>query len=208
MARRGWLRALPAVPAWPGLVAFVVAMIGTVTYDGLSGTEWWAEAFAGVRREVWFGTLALLTSVVVIGALYLLASTAAARSAGEEWTAGKVANRFAHTLIPIGLAYAVAHYITLVLFEGQLLVIAASDPMGRGWNLFGTAEWSVEFFLSPEVVWYVQLATIVSGHVAGVVLAHDRALADFGGEVAVRTQYAMLALMVALTSLGLFMLAG
>ena len=95
-----------------------------------------------------------------------------------------------------------------MLFEGQLLLISASDPLGQGWNLFRTAEWSVNFFLSPEVVWYIQLVTIVAGHVAGVVLAHDRALADFGDEVAVRTQYAMLALMVALTSLGLFVLAG
>lgn len=208
IVRRGWLRALPGIPAWPGLTAFVVAMIGTVSYDGLSGTEWWAEVFAGARREVWFGTIALLASVAVIGAVYLLASWVAARIAGGELTATAVASRFAHTLVPIGVAYAVAHYFTLVLFEGQLLLISASDPLGRGWNLFGTAEWDVIFFMSPEVVWYIQLVTIIAGHVAGVVLAHDRALADFGGEVAVRTQYAMLALMVALTSLGLFILAG
>ncbi len=209
LSRRGWLRALPAIPEWPGLAAFAAAMIGTVTYDGLSNTEWWSTTFAGVRREVWFGTLALLASVAIIGLAYWLASLAAARFAARgTWTARRVASRFAHTLVPIGVAYAVAHYFTLVLFEGQLLLISASDPMGRGWDLFGTAEWSVNFFLSPEIVWYVQLATIVAGHVAGVVLAHDRALADFGGGVAVRTQYAMLALMVTLTSLGLFVLAG
>ncbi len=208
VVQRGWLRALPAIPEWPGLPAFVVAMIGTVTYDGLSATEWWGEVFPDVRREIWFGTVALLAVVGLIGVLYALAAGSAARLAASGWTLHRVAQRFAHTLVPIGVAYAVAHYFTLVLFEGQLLIISASDPLGRGWNLFGTADWSIEFFLSPEVVWYVQLAAIVAGHIAGVVLAHDRALADFGGEVAVRTQYAMLALMVALTSLGLFILAG
>lgn len=208
VVRRGLLRALPAIPEWPGLAAFAVAMIGTVTYDGLSSTEWWSTVFADVRREVWFGTVALIGIVCIVGLLYYGASAAAARLAGTGWTARSVASRFAHTLVPIGVAYAFAHYFTLVLFEGQLLLISASDPLGQGWNLFGTAEWSVNFFLSPEVVWYIQLVTIVAGHVAGVVLAHDRALADFGDEVAVRTQYAMLALMVALTSLGLFVLAG
>jgi hypothetical protein len=208
VGRRGWLRALPVLPEWPGLAAFVIAMIGTVTYDGLSSTDWWADAFPELRREVWFGTLALIAVVVVFGAVYAMASAAAARLAGGGWTTRRVAARFAHTLVPIGLAYAVAHYATLVLYEGQLAIIAASDPLGRGWDLFGTAEWSVSFFLSPEAVWYLQVVTIVAGHVAGVVLAHDRALADFGTEVAVRTQYAMLALMVALTSVGLFVLAG
>jgi hypothetical protein len=41
-----------------------------------------------------------------------------------------------------------------------------------------------------------------------VVLAHHRALADFRGTGAVRSQYAMLVLMVLLTGLGLFILAG
>ncbi len=208
IGHRGWLRALPVLPEWPGLAGFVTAMIGTVTYDGLSSTELWIDLFPDLRREVWFGTVALLAVVAVIGGLYWAASRVAAGMAGSPWTARRVAMRFAHTLVPIGFAYALAHYLTLVLFEGQLLLSAASDPFGYGWDLFGTADWSVSFFLSPEVVWYFQVITIVVGHVAGVVLAHDRALADFGDELAVRTQYAMLALMVALTSLGLFVLAG
>jgi hypothetical protein len=208
LVKRRWLSALPIVPERKGLAAFVVAMIGTVTYDGVSGTEWWAVLVGELRRETWFRTLALVGFVALIGSAYWLASWAAARLAGNGWDAHRVARRFAHTLVPIGLAYAVAHYITLILFEGQLLLPAISDPFGQGWNLFGTADWSVSFFLSPEAVWYFQVLTIVAGHIAGVVLAHDRALADFGDEVAVRTQYAMLALMVALTSLGLFILAG
>ena len=208
LARRRWLSALPVVPERPGLIALVVAMIGTVTYDGISGTEWWAVFVDELRRQTWFRTFALLAFVLLIGAAYWLASWAAARIAGGDWSAARVASRFAHSLVPIGLAYAVAHYITLILFEGQLLLSAISDPFGQGWDLFGTADWSISFFLSPEAVWYFQVVAIVAGHIAGVVLAHDRALADFGDDVAVRTQYAMLALMVALTSLGLFILAG
>jgi len=207
LAYRGWLRALPVMDIRPGLTAFIVAMIGTVTYDGLSGTEWWIDVFGDQSRETWFGTVALIATVAAIGVLYAAASWVGARVAGSGHTMRSVGASFAHTLVPIALAYAFAHYFTLILFEGQLLIHAASDPFGLDWNLFGTATWRVEFFLSPEVIWYVQVAAILAGHVVGIVLAHDRALFDFGDSAA-QTQYAMLMLMVILTSLGLFILAG
>jgi hypothetical protein len=211
VVRRGWLRALPSLPARRGLTTFVVAMIGTVTYDGMSGTDWWRDWFGDTAGTTWFGTVALLATVAVIGAGYWAACAAAGRLAASQHRTGDIARSFAHTLVPIAFAYAFAHYFTLVIFEGQGLLHAISDPFGLGWNLFGTAEWTISYALiqgGTTWVWYVQVAAIVAGHVGGVVLAHDRALADFGDEVAVRTQYAMLALMVALTSLGLFVLAG
>jgi hypothetical protein len=91
---------------------------------------------------------------------------------------------------------------------GQQLVADISDPFGLGWDLFGTADRRVEFFIaSGEPIWYFQLASIVGGTVLGVALAHDRALADFGDD-ATRPRYAMLLMMVALTALGLTILAG
>jgi len=146
-------------------------------------------------------------SLVVVGAAYLGASWWAARIAHKPG-AVEVARSFAHTLIPIALAYAVAHYFTLILFEGQLIVPALSDPLGLGWNLFGTVDFKPNYtWLAPTAVWYVQVAAIVGGHLIGVVLAHDRALAVFPADRAVRSQYAMLALMVAFTTLGLTILA-
>jgi hypothetical protein len=101
-----------------------------------------------------------------------------------------------------------AHYVTLIAFEGQLIIPALSDPFGQGWDLLGTAAYQVNYtWLSPTAVWYLQLAAVVGGHVAGVTLAHDRALAVFPGARAVRSQYAMLALMVGLTALALTVLA-
>jgi hypothetical protein len=205
---RGWLRALPSFPIRRGTTWFVLATIGTVTYDGLSSAEWWGEAFGETATTTWFGTVALLTAVLVVGGAYYLAAAIAARLAGAGWTTSAVAASFIHTLIPIALAYAFAHYFTLVIFEGQQFLHTASDPFGLDWNLFGTANWRVVFWLNPTAIWFVQLISIVVGHIAGTVLAHDRALHEFGDQVAVRTQYAMLVLMVALTSLGLFILAG
>ena len=205
---RGWLRSLPVLPSWPGLAAFVVVAIGTVTYDGASGTTWFRDAVGDIGQTMGGETLLLIATVAVIAGGYLLASWVASRMVGGDWTTGRVAARFAHTLVPIALAYAVAHYLTLIIFEGQQLIAAVSDPFALGWDIFGTADRKVDFFLTAsEPVWYLQVAVIVAGHVAGVVLAHDRALGDFGPD-AVRSQYAMLLLMVALTTLGLLILSG
>ena len=205
---RGWLRALPLLPQQPGLTAFIIAMIATVTYDGLSATAWYDRIFGSFSASMIGASLLLLATGCLLGLAYTGACWAAARQAKGEWTTSSVARRFAHTLVPIGLAYTFAHYFTLVIFEGQLLLSTMSDPFGRGWNLLGTTGRSIEFsLLSPYAIWWVQVAVIVMGHVAGVVLAHDRALADFPGPNAVRSQYVMLMLMVLLTALGLFILA-
>jgi hypothetical protein len=206
---RGWLRSLTVLPEWQGgLAGVVIVAIGTVSYDGASSTTWFRSAFADAMESTMGRTVLLMVSVLAIALAYWLASAVAARLGGGGWTAPRVAWRFAHTLVPIALAYAVAHYLTLIVFEGQQLIAAISDPLALGWDLFGTADRRVDFFVTAaEPIWYVQVAVIVTGHVLGVILAHDRALADFGRE-AIRSQYAMLVLMVALTTLGLLILAG
>lgn len=102
--------------------------------------------------------------------------------------------------IPIAFAYAVAHYFALLVFEGQTAVVLASDPLGRGWDLFGTAGWTVNLtFLTGGQVAYIQAAAIVVGHVAAVVFAHDRASARLDPAPAARSQYPLMAAMVAYT---------
>jgi hypothetical protein len=205
---RGWLRALTVVPQWRGLWAFVVVMLGTVTFDGASGAEWFVSLTGPLTRSPLGQTVAMLMTVGVIGLGYWGACALAARLGGAGARTAVVAQRFAHTLVPIALAYAFAHYFTLVVFEGQQLIAALSDPFGLGWDLFGTADNRISFWVTTTApIWYVQVGSIVGGHVLGVVLAHDRALADFGAGAA-RSQYAMLLLMIGLTSLGLLVLAG
>lgn len=221
--KRQWLRGLVELPERTGMAAFVVAMIGTVTYDGGASTEWWlttirdplVTAFQdwglGLRMaDVIAGTIGWAGITLLIGATYYAASAVAARWGGGTMTARTVARRFAHTLVPIGFAYAFAHYFTLILFEGQLFISTFSDPFGLGWDLFGTAERRLDFSLiqqSRAWVWYLQVGVIVLGHIGGVVLSHDRALVDFPRGKAVASQYAMLVLMVILTGLGLVILA-
>lgn len=205
---RGWLKALPTIPEWRGLWIFVIAMIGAVTYDGAANTGWFTTITLGVGDTVLGATVLLVATIGMVAIAYLAACWAAVRLSNGAQTASGAAQRFAHTLAPIALAYAFAHYFTLVIFEGQQMIAAISDPFGLGWDLFGTADRRIDFFITAtEPIWYAQVASIVGGHVLGVTLAHDRALADFGAD-AVRSQYAMLVLMVGLTTLGLTILAG
>lgn len=208
LVRRGWLRALIVLPEWPGLAAFAIVLIGTVSFDGLGATAWWEAAMGNFGASILGRTLLLVAMCLVVGGTYYLACALAVRLGGGNRTAAQVGARFAHTLIPIAFAYAFAHYFTLIIFEGQSIISAASDPFGLGWDLFGTRAYKVDFFLGALPIWYIQVGAIVLGHVAGVILAHDRALVDFKGAGAVRSQYAMLLLMVLLTTLGLFILAG
>lgn len=218
--RRPWLKGLVHLPERPGLDAMAVAMIGTVTYDGAKSTAFWSTAIVqplvGILPD-WspqvltsiIGTVGLLGAVGLVGIAYRIACAFAKRLGGGPEDRD-TAVRFAHTLVPIAFAYAFAHYFTLVLFEGQLLFSTMSDPFGLGWNLFGTVDRPIDYSLiggGSTWVWYVQVAVIVLGHVGGIVLAHDRALADFPPANAVRSQYPMLALMVVLTGLGLTLLA-
>jgi hypothetical protein len=128
---------------------------------------------------------------------------------GEGHNASDLARRFAHTLIPIAFAYAFAHYFSLLVFQGQGAAHLISDPLGHGDDLFGTSGVGIDYnVISSQGIWYVQVGALVVGHVAGLTLAHDRAVAMYRQvQDALRSQYWMLVVMVGFTSLGLWLLS-
>ncbi len=207
----------------PAMVAFVAVLIATVTFDGLSGSSFWqTRDVAAAERLITLGmpdlpagilvaTIGLLVTMLVVLVAYEAAAWSSARTAGwpNATNVGRVAVAFVHTLVPIALAYFIAHYFTLFVFQAQDLLRLVSDPFGRGADLFGTADRRIDFQLvSPELIWGVQVAAIVVGHVVALALAHDRALqlAD-SHRTAIRSQVPMLVLMVALTVAGLWSLS-
>ena len=111
--------------------------------------------------------------------------------------------------MPIAFVYELAHYFSLFLTQGQFAIPLLSDPFGRGWDLLGTADVVPDLtVVSPNTVWYVQAGALVAGHVAALAVAHDRAVDIFPERRdALRSQYAMLALMVLYTVGGLWILS-
>jgi hypothetical protein len=143
--------------------------------------------------------------VLAVGGAYLLATAVAARLADAG---SGLAADFVGSLVPIALVYTISHYFTALLIQGQALIPMASDPFGRGWNLFGSADYRVDITpISPNAVWYVQVIALVAGHVAGLALAHDRAVSRFPPNRALPTQYPLLGLMVVYTVGGLWLLS-
>jgi hypothetical protein len=217
---RPLLGGLPRLQILPGTIAFVAVMIGTVTFDGLSeGSTWSAirtpleDALAAIglsveRAQDVAETIGLAVCVALVAGFYAIGSRYAHRLA-PGLSAERLRRGFVHSLVPIALVYVAAHYLTLLLFEGQGIAYLLSDPLGRGWDLFGTASAAVDYgLISQNEAWYAQVACVVAGHVAALMLAHDRALTLYGqARAAARSQYAMLAIMVGFTTLALWLLA-
>jgi hypothetical protein len=193
----------------PGRLALILVALGSTTFDGLSRTAFWTDLAGSATgfALIAVGTAGLLATILAVGGFYALAMAAAGRVTGEPWHV--MAVRFAHSLVPIAFAYVVAHYFSFLLIEGQIGLSRLSDPFARDWNLFGTRDWIVNLTsVSPTTIWYVQVFAIVAGHIGGVILAHDRAIAVYPPGVALRTQYALLAVMVVFTATGLLILSG
>jgi hypothetical protein len=146
--------------------------------------------------------------VLIINGLYRL-GVLGMRSVGEDHHATELGRRFVHSLIPIALAYVVAHYCSLLLYQGQAIAYLVSDPLGHGSNIFGTANKTIDYgVITATGVWYVQVVALVTGHAAGLALAHDRALSMYrSARAATRSQYWMLVVMIGFTSLGLWLLS-
>jgi hypothetical protein len=221
--RFGLRRVLAAAAHWAKertSVWVVVAAIGITAFDGAQEGVF-TDAITSVSNalgDVGLGatlsfrlteTFFLLLSVGTIGAIYW-AGVAGMRSVRGSPAIGELGRLFAHTLIPIALAYLIAHYFSYFVFGEQAqFTYLLSDPLGNGSDYFGTATGAINYAsLSASSIWYVQVGALVCGHVTGLALAHDRAISIYGdAKQAARSQRWMLAVMVCFTSLGLFLLS-
>jgi hypothetical protein len=221
--RLGRRRPLTGAPPWaavPGSAALVLASIAVTSFDGaqegvLSGAiSWTFERLAdlGFSLPDSFRIADTIWLLIVIGGvagLYWLGVQGMHTVRGSP-PVRQLGRSFAHTLIPIALAYIVAHYFSAFLYQEQAqFTYILSDPLGRGSDLFGTAGGGINYgIVSSNTVWYVQVAALVVGHVVALTLAHDRALAVYDTlRNASRSQYFMLAVMVGFTCFGLFLLS-
>ena len=228
-----WNLRLPAVgllddrPAGASTVCFVLLLLTSVTFDGILETplwagilEWIAESRtlrpllislqdAGVDLIVVIKSAALIVFPAIFIAVYLAFSRMIAAAGGGSVTTSDVAGYFVLSLIPIAIAYHLSHYISYLLIAGQNIIPLASDPLGRGWDLFGTAGYSIDIgIVNAKFVWYVAVTAVVLGHMFAVYLAHVTAMRVFPGRKgALRSQIPMLALMVAYTMISLWILS-
>jgi hypothetical protein len=214
------LSGLAQLERLPGTVPLLMVMIGTVSFDGFTSKRTWNSRSPDISEffqdlgitpehalEITF-FLGMLAVVLLISAFYRL-GILGARSVGGGFSASRLSSEFVHTLVPIAMAYVAAHYFTLLLYQGQAIVYLASDPLGDGSDIFGTAGTQVQYgLIGSDVEWYVKVAFIVAGHVCALILAHDRALAIYrDARQAVRSQYWMLGVMLGFTLLAVWLVS-
>jgi hypothetical protein len=208
---RNPLAGLAGLKAEPGLVAVVCVLLGSTAFDGLSRTQGWNNLIidAGPLQNALLGTVGLLVMIALVAVTFEVATRASQRFRRSGDAGERLDRRFVHSLVPILIGYTIAHYFSLFLFQGQAGYILASDPFDRGWDLFGTADWKINLLLvSTTAIAVVQVCSIVTGHVLGVVVAHDRAVATFPRRTTLRGQYPLLVTMVFYTLGGIALLLG
>lgn len=207
LAIRPPMAGLARLAVLPGTVATLLIVLGGTTFDGFSESEA-GRAVLG-RPTGWSGAVTL-----GIGLIASIAAIAVLYGIGIWWTsrvttmsARRAAAAFAPSLVPIVFGYAIAHYAQLLVDESQSFVFRLSDPGGQGWDLFGGADGRIDFdLISVDLVAWIQVLAILLGHVGAVVVAHDRAVELLAPGESLRSQFAMLLVMVAYSTLGLWLL--
>lgn len=195
--------------------AFVVLALAAVSFDGLQETtNWLAAQTIGLRLLGPGGvsvvdTLGVVLIPLLFMGIYLLFCIGIRSLGGERASVLEVARAYVYSLVPIALAYNMAHFLSLLLVQGQLIIPLASDPFGFGWDIFGIAGYRLDpTVISTKFAWIVSIVAIVVGHVVSVYIAHTIALRRAPShKLALRGQYPMLALMVFYTAVSLWIIS-
>jgi hypothetical protein len=143
-----------------GLAAVLAVVLGSISYDGLSEGSAWGSVEAELSAALESAGLGPASTAELTGALGLAGCILALygpyrlgvrgiREAVPSRSSEALARAFLPSLVPIAFGYTLAHYLSRALHEGQAIASLASDPLGHGWNLAGTASWGIDYGLIP-----------------------------------------------------------
>lgn len=213
------------------LVLFVLFMLSSTIYDGLHDTQVWLDIYwkhllqliepmwgsVGPKERstliIFWHTVYQRSGLVLLLALYvgvyLFVIAVAKWIARIDASVASLARRFAFSLIPIAFVYNVTHYFTFLVTQFRVLPWLMSDPFGKGWNLLNLSRLPDQFgLLDMAFIWHFQVGLILVGHLASVCVAHMISLrVCHTRRQALLTQVPMLVLMMAYTSIGLWILS-
>lgn len=180
-----------------GTPAVLFVLLGATVFDGLTRTTFWFDLT--LERVGWgytaVNTLGLAWAIGVVAMVYLGVTRLVARVVDGEADATAVS--FAAVLVPVAAGYTVAHYFSLLVLDGQGFWFLASNPYGEGWDLFGTADGTVNLqLLTVAAITWVQAGAIALGHAGAVVVAHDRAISEHPPRAALAAQYVLAVFLV------------
>ena len=168
-----------------------IVLLALTSFHGLTMTPHWTNWINTIRADTGLGQTSVFTIFMALMLflpilLFWIGATAARKLAGDNSVdTASIFKAFAYSLIPIALFYHLAHNCMHFFMEGQIIIPRLSDPLGWGWNLFGTAGKTYPPFLSLTTIWWLQVVCVVVGHLYGVVLADRYARTLFKNKRAV-----------------------
>jgi hypothetical protein len=181
----------------PELAPLLVVYLGGILFDGMSQTMWWIKILGSTRGwdERAINTVGFIWSIAIVGVAYIAATRIIATI--THTPASETARRFARVMLAIGLALSVAHYLPAVLIDVQNFYALLSDPLGRGWNVFGTIDYAIDQqVLTTTQMGLLQSVLLGLGCVGAAVIAHDAAFENYRGRAAVRATYPIATLLI------------
>jgi hypothetical protein len=209
---RSPLANLDATPVKAGLVGVTCVLFGSTAFDSFKDSTRWVKFIQGnyvqdhgLTRLV--DNLGLLTFVLGVALVFTVGTMLT--GVGPEMPRRELPNQFAHSIVPIVIGYVMAHYLTYLLEVGEQTIIYMSDPFSTGHsNWFGTFNWQVSYFFSfhPTALATLKVLFVVTGHVVGVIAAHDRAVRLLPKRHQLTGQLPLLAAMICFTAGGLYLL--
>lgn len=204
---RSPLANLDTVEVAPGLVGVVGVLFGSTAFDSFKDSTPWVKF---VQSSSVSGTLLdnLALFAFCAGVAVILALGTMTTGVGPDVRRSTLPDLFAHSVVPIIVGYIVAHYLTYFINVGQTTLIQLSDPLTRGDDYLGTADLSVNYWLSnqPTLLARIKVLAVVAGHVLGVIAAHDRAIRLLPQRHQLTGQLPLLVAMVGFTAGGLYLL--
>jgi polyferredoxin len=154
--------------AWKALIMISVALVYSVTLLGTWGT---VKAWANISEVGdWTGFLVYagiiwVVSLGVLPGIWASACALGRRLAGScRISAKTLFLRYTYLLVPLGLTAWAAFSVPLIMVNWSYIQSTASDPLGWGWNLLGTADLSWKP-LFPESMVYIQIPLLLIGMV-------------------------------------------
>lgn len=152
--------------AWMSFIMITLALVYSATYLGPWGfLKRWAnisevldwQGFSIFASTIWF------TAFIGFPAIWYIFSWLGKLLAGRESVpASKLFMKYSYLLVPLGLTAWISFSLPAVLVNNTHILASLSDPMGWGWDLFGTAnrQWKPLF---PQAIVYIQIGSLLIG---------------------------------------------
>lgn len=198
--------------AWKAFIMLTLAASYSLVLLGPNGTlkDWANISYTGdVGGFLILAAGTIVTALGVVPGLFALFCWPAKLLSGDKKiTFKEVFVRYAFVLVPMGLLVWIAFSVPLLLINGSYIVSVISDPLGWGWNLFGTAkfDWQPLF---PGAVVPIQTVLVLLGLVISILKGHDVARDIFKNDTAaVRSLVPVTVFLIGVAAAFLMLFAG